>query len=575
MKRPLIIEDILYFLIFLLALFLRFINLGSSPLSDSEALQALQALDLSHGNLVQIGSQPFYVLWTSAFFHLFESSNFLARFWPAIVGSCLVWAIYLFRARLGKRVGLILALAAALDPGWLAVSRQASGLALALVFGVLAVGFYLNRSLVRAAIFTALTLLSGPGLWPGLITLGLALAWDFGIQRSNREISIVERFITQEENQTWDWKKFLTWLAIAFVTFGSMIWLVPGGLGAAFSSLPDYLTGFTRGGGDSILKITMALLVYEIFPLIFALVAIGRAMAGKDPLDRFFSIWLFLAVILLLINPSRQANGWIWGLIPLWVLAARQLERNMIIPAEDYSGFAGFLVIAISLALFATLNIVAYVNNPTVMAVPGESLKYALAILGSLIILLLLAILVGWGWSINIPVMGLKTTAILLLGLYTLGQAWHAAELGERPWSELWRSGTYAYSHDSLLRASGDVSEWATGVRNGSDIALLNLSSLSLKWIYRDNPDMQSVDVLPIDSNYSMIISSDQVSALSSAGSYSGQAFVWDVAPNWDLLSGQEWLDWILLRNVPLEKSRLILWTRSDLFPGAVKAVNP
>src|SRR4030042_5456640 len=80
-----------YGLAFLLALFLRLFQLGAAPLSEVEAGWALQALSLAQGQSAAFGPQPAYIILTSQFFSIFGDTNFLARFFPALSGSLLVW----------------------------------------------------------------------------------------------------------------------------------------------------------------------------------------------------------------------------------------------------------------------------------------------------------------------------------------------------------------------------------------------------------------------------------------------------------------------------------------------------
>ena len=65
MKRYLLtIEHSLYLLAFLLALGVRLLRLGVAPLSEFEAGWALQALGLSHGHAILLGTQPLYAVIT-------------------------------------------------------------------------------------------------------------------------------------------------------------------------------------------------------------------------------------------------------------------------------------------------------------------------------------------------------------------------------------------------------------------------------------------------------------------------------------------------------------------------------
>ena len=85
------LEITLYGLIFLAALGFRLFQLGWNPLLESEARWALQAWQLTQNELIPVGSQVAYLAFSEVLFTLFGSGNFLARFWPALVGSTLVW----------------------------------------------------------------------------------------------------------------------------------------------------------------------------------------------------------------------------------------------------------------------------------------------------------------------------------------------------------------------------------------------------------------------------------------------------------------------------------------------------
>lgn len=126
----------------LLAICLRFLNLGQAPLSETEAGWALQALEaakpLGFASQVVIGPQPAYVFLTALLFRLFGVTNFMARFLPALAGVALVFVPFLMRERITRRAAIIAAFGLALDPGLTAVARQAGGPMLALGFGLAA-----------------------------------------------------------------------------------------------------------------------------------------------------------------------------------------------------------------------------------------------------------------------------------------------------------------------------------------------------------------------------------------------------------------------------------------------------
>ena len=158
-------EGWLYWLAFLIAIGFRFIELGAAPLTDSEARLALQAFHITQGQTLLLAPQSTYLLFTSLFFTIIKSTNFMARVVPALVGSALIFTPYFFRQKLGARPMLILAFLFAIDPGLVALSRQANGTILAVTFLLFAWGMWTNRRVTSAGIFLGLALLSGPSIW--------------------------------------------------------------------------------------------------------------------------------------------------------------------------------------------------------------------------------------------------------------------------------------------------------------------------------------------------------------------------------------------------------------------------
>src|SRR6266545_5710459 len=181
-------EGWLYWLAFLIALGFRIIQLGASPLTDSEATLALQALHIAQGKAPLLGPQPGYILLTSLLFAIIESTNFMARFFPALVGSALVFVPYFFREKIKPIPALILAFFFAIDPGLVALSRQANGTILAVTFLLFAWGMWRNQRAIPAGMFAGLALLSGPSLWAGLFTLGLTWVFLRGMESKSTAV---------------------------------------------------------------------------------------------------------------------------------------------------------------------------------------------------------------------------------------------------------------------------------------------------------------------------------------------------------------------------------------------------
>ena len=202
------LEAVLYAAALFIAGAVRFFNLGAQPLSNVEAAWALQAMDVVRsGASAAVGANPGYVSLTGLLFGLLGTSNFLARFWPALAGVLLVFVPLFFRASLGRRIASIAAFGLALDPGLVAASRAAGGNMMAVGFGLLAVAALLTRRPALAGLLGGLAVLSGPAWLLG--GLGLAGAWAASrwmARAGNKEQGNKEEGNWEEGNQgVGDW----------------------------------------------------------------------------------------------------------------------------------------------------------------------------------------------------------------------------------------------------------------------------------------------------------------------------------------------------------------------------------
>ena len=268
--KPFRHQTALYIVAFLLALVVRLIRLGTWTLTDTEAQWALQALNVAQGAHPALGSQPAYVLLTSiVFFFYGGGTNFWARFIPALAGSFLVFVPFLFRERLKPRPSLILAFFLAFDPGLVALSRQAGSSILAVTFVLFAWGFWQRRQSRLAGVFAGLALLSGASLWEGL--LGLGLAWAI--------LQMMEKRAETEPASSPARSEWLSalWFGIGtLLVGGTLFFLAPNGLSAWLSSLPEYLSGWTRSLGISADMMLFSLIAYQPLAVILGVITIVR-----------------------------------------------------------------------------------------------------------------------------------------------------------------------------------------------------------------------------------------------------------------------------------------------------------
>jgi len=121
-------EIIAYSLLILVALIMRFWDLGSRAFSYDESLHAYYSFRLAEGFGFQhspLMHGPLQFHGVAASFFLFGDSDYVARLLPAIFGTVLVGVPYFLRDRLGRAGALVVAIMIAFSPMMLFYSRYA------------------------------------------------------------------------------------------------------------------------------------------------------------------------------------------------------------------------------------------------------------------------------------------------------------------------------------------------------------------------------------------------------------------------------------------------------------------
>lgn len=558
-------ESWLYALAFLLAVLLRFAQLGAMPLTDVEAAPALQALQISQGLKPALDPHPFYILSTAVLFFLYGGGiDFLARFIPALAGSLLVLVPLLFADRIKPRVAVFLAFFLALDPGLVAISRQIASPILALTFTFLALGLYNRNKPTLAATFAALAFLSGPSIWSGVIVLGIA--WGIVRLLSSRRTPAE----TQPSPSILQPSSFIFSFLAVFLLAGSLFFVVPNGLSAALGSIPAFIQSWLGVSYVPVGRLFFSLLIYQSLGILLAVFAMIRGWMNNSSRIIPLSIWFFVALLLAVFNPSRQLSDLAWALIPLWAMAALELVRNVDIFVEERTEVAGVVFLTVFIWAFAWLDFSGLNTFPT------DSREYLLRIwllVGSLFLLVMSLLLVAAGWSIRTARIGGIWGLVLALGTFGVGGAVGATGLRGGNFPELWWLPEQPI-HARLLESTvSDVSEWGIGDDHAAPVTIVGIDSPALEWILRERQVsvVQSLDSASAPAIVITPLQDDPV--LSSA--YRGQDFAWRQTPLWNISVPADWVRWTALRQMPISGETIILWTRDDLFINSVETGTP
>lgn len=571
MKRPLAtIEQTVYLLAFLLALGIRLFNLGAAPLSDFEAGWALNALDVARGGVGALGPSPGYIMLTGLSIFLMGSTNFLARFWPALAGSLLVWLPYLLRREetwleQGRIAGVIVAFGLALDPGLVALSRMAGGPMMAVSFGLLAAGFLFRGWTLPAGVFLGIALSSGAAAWSG--ALGLLLAW-----------AVFRALIPAESGGSRGWpvgvrgiRNVVLFAGVTIVLVGTLFFRFPQGLGAFAATVPEFLNQWVNPSGIPASRLLFALIIYQPLALIFALVGGVKAWRqGEALLVKWVSLWALASLLIAIFNPGRQVGDLVWTLIPLWGLAGFALARFTWVdelerlPALGHAGLI-FVLLAlawINMAGIARLDVALEVNR----------LRW-LIVLGSIGLGVITTVLIALGWSVGAAWRGLVWGSALAIGLFVLSNTWGTAFSRETGDQDLWRPAPAALQVDQFISTLGDLAEWRNGRRDTLDLVVVP-DAPSLRWALRDWKGAQFGPESASQSLPAAIINREDQNSPSQTVAYRGQDFAWWSSPSWIGGIPANWARWLVFREAPQRVDHVILWARGDLFPDGTLALG-
>jgi len=574
-------ENLLYWLAFLLALGMRFFMLGDTPLADAEASWALQALGLVHGETAALGAQPAYILLTSQLFSIFGDTNFLARFLPAMAGSLIIWLPYYFRNWMGdsrwlRRAGLIMAFGLAIDPGLVSLSRQAGSLMPAMTFTLLGLASLYNRRMIWVGILAGLALLSGMAFLQGVLILGISwgfyrLAWrkSFQAQRGEFDHEPPTESISSRSIMV-----LLAALAGTVLAVGTLYLRFPGGLGALAETIPAFVNAWIKPSGIPVLRLPASLLVYQPMLLIFGLFgAVHIWFGGPDDqrIRRFvsgLSIWTVVALLLPLLYAGRQVGDMAWALIPLWALTAVEISRLLITELEDSLTrlvAAGLGVLLFVLAVVSWINLLAIGRNQVNVVV------YWAIIIGAFLLGFIAFLLVAVAWSTSAARIGAVGALCLIFGLWLFSNSWGMAIVRKNGAQELWPIPATTGQADLLNDTLSDLSSWDTGLKDQLEIVTL-VDSPALKWDLRHFPNVRFGSTLSADETPAVVITPKDADFPSLSEKYRGQDFIWKLTPGWQGVFPPNLINWLAFRQAPLNQERIILWARSDIFPGSTSS---
>lgn len=545
---------------FVLALAFRLIQLGAVSLNDSEAQLALRALAVARGEQTLFGGVHAYVGLTGLPLFLFSESNFVARLWPAITGALIVFIPVLFSKYIGRWPALMAAFALALSPEMVGLSRIIGSPMMALVFTLLAAGFWLKRNPVLAGISLGLALMSGSSFWVGVVILGIS--WL--ISQHLFDLLAIFSLEPGADDPRSQWTRFGISMGVTLVVIGSGFFLAPAGMSGIFSGLFDFIQGFGQVRAAPWGWAIFALLVYSTGAVIFGLWGGVRGLLIKSKLDMFLFLWAWIGLVFITLYPAATAGELIWVAFPLWILTSRVVIFAWRMPESSKLVLGITTGMVIVIAAFITLAMRTLVSPALV---PSQQLSHLIALAGGVVLLVAMILLVNYGWSEVVARSGflLGLGLVFMTGMISLSV--NSTGIGTNTPFELWHPDEAVVLPGWMQVTIDRTMVWNARGYESVDILVSGMDTPGLRWALRSYAPLNFERFVPAQSAPGILITPiGEIPEI--AHGYQGQSLVWQRTVPWRELTPRQYLVWLVAGEVPSVAQELILWVRTDLMPG-------
>ncbi len=277
---------------------------------------------LGAADLPAAGVSPLLLSLHRVSFGLLQSSEGLARFWPALAGIALVLLVYELRGELGRVGALGAAFVLAVSPLLVFWSRSATGESVALLAAMVLI-VALSRArrgvpwVIWSAVGLALLALSSPTGYSVLVLIApmaiLALA---GRQSADDDAN----------GASSQWLTSLLVFAGIVVLGATAMFFNPGGF-AAVADLPAaWLRSFASPSGYSPFWLLAQVTLGELLALVAGIAGLVIGLRRRDWFAQALGLWLLLALLLLVLRSGRTPGDAALLVLPLALLAGIAVE---------------------------------------------------------------------------------------------------------------------------------------------------------------------------------------------------------------------------------------------------------
>ncbi|MFZ3151286.1 MAG: hypothetical protein WA116_06335 [Anaerolineaceae bacterium] len=555
--------NLIVLFIFVLGLVIRLVGLGKAPFSVDEATFASRAWEVARLKPVEPISNAAYLGLTSITFFLLDASAFWARFWPALVGSSLTLLPIVWHKRVSTFSTIGIALALALDPVLVSVSRQADGPIFALVGLVWGIVLLHDRHKTLAGVSFAIGLLGGPWFWIGLLILllswGIAKVLDINVSVSDENYTET----AFKENKEWLGKVLLGFIPTLLLV-GSAFSLNPTGLSGIASGLVSFFTNLFEKQNLPFRVPIYQYVAYSILPIVLGVFASIRLWKSGLSKDKLLVLAAWISFVLSLFFSGQGSGGIAMALVPLWILAVDELGHFFEEAPDNKTVSLWMMIFSLVVLIYLGISVSAFMES--YFGTPAGT-QQGLTSLAGIALLILSFILVGLGWSFKAARQGLLTAVLIYLSITSISLTFSCTGIRAEAHALQWAQSPVMSGEDNIVQILNEFERQGTLETDAATVAIIADHAEGLEWTFKDFGKVLNVSGLG-DGFTPEVVLTETSEEPSSGTAYRGMNVTTYQEADWRNMSFLEAVKSLFTRDLKTTRVFQTLWIRQDLFTG-------